>query len=95
MHFANRLDGRAVGTMILGTTDGGRTWVAQPAHRSTALRAVKFVSAQTGRAVGDGGTIFIHRRRRAGLDGAAPPQGTANALLPGVDARSARATGSS
>jgi hypothetical protein len=43
---------------VLRTTDGGATWTPQSSGTSHALEAVTFVDANTGTAVGHGGTIL-------------------------------------
>lgn len=98
--FVNPRDGWAVGVndhppgaLILATVNGGRTWVAQKAPRFSMLRAVKFISARTGWAVGDGGGILFTADAGRVWTVQRPPQGTANAFLGGVDARSAGEAG--
>jgi hypothetical protein len=43
---------------VLRTTDGGSTWVTQQAPYTTVKRAVSFIDANRGIAVGDNGTII-------------------------------------
>lgn len=57
--FVDASNGWAVGEVgqILGTSDGGATWVGQHSGVSSRLTQVRFVSTTTGWAVGDGATV--------------------------------------
>jgi photosystem II stability/assembly factor-like uncharacterized protein len=58
--FPDPLHGRAVGEKgtILATDDGGATWRLQPSGSPRNLRAVFFLDAALGWAVGDGGLLL-------------------------------------
>jgi len=77
--FANSDAGTAVGgTLILHTTDGGLTWTSQMSGTSHNLRAVSFSDANTGTAVGSGGTIL--RTTNGGATWNLQSSGTTQAL---------------
>jgi photosystem II stability/assembly factor-like uncharacterized protein len=44
--------------VILRTTDGGMTWRQQDVNSGSGLRAVFFIDANKGWAVGNGGTVL-------------------------------------
>lgn len=48
----------APGTRIFHSPDGGQTWQSAPTGRTTPLRAINFVDADTGWAIGDLGAIL-------------------------------------
>ncbi len=58
--FKNATTGWAAGAngTILGTTDGGTTWVAQSSGTSNDLNGLCFTDTTTGWAVGDAGTVL-------------------------------------
>jgi photosystem II stability/assembly factor-like uncharacterized protein len=55
--FTDSINGTVVGSGILRTTDAGSTWTQQTSA-ATALSGVSFVNANSGTAVGYGGTIL-------------------------------------
>jgi photosystem II stability/assembly factor-like uncharacterized protein len=72
-------DTRDQQNLLLHTTDGGETWLFQPAPKASSLSAIDFVNSDTGWTVGSGGGIF--KTTDGGASWQTQTSGTSTSLL--------------